>query len=192
MSQNTKIQEYIVSEHDVINMFAYSGSLPVTAGTVVTFVSTSGWRQTDADSVLFAGSVGASYANTLSPRWGVAAQVKDCGTGDIPLGLLRYDVRETDENGTSWKLYPNKWVENKWTVSGEASPIITKGWVFYSGLTTSAAGTPLAGINAYPSGNGDIVASSAGSAPAYLANRLGKFWGSRDNFNYSLLEIHPN
>ena len=113
MSTTTKIKEFQVSEHNVINLFAYSGSIPVTAGTVVTPLSTSGWRVDDNDLIANTWPGVSTYGNTVSPRWTTSALVRDAGSGDAVLGILRYDVREVDENGIPLKFYPQKAAENR-------------------------------------------------------------------------------
>ena len=50
-------------------------------------------------------SVGKSYDNTVSQRWGVDASVRAAVTGDAhPLGMLLYSVREEDENGEKLQI----------------------------------------------------------------------------------------
>ena len=154
-------------EKDVLNLFAFSGSLPATKGTLVKIQA--GWKATDEMSML--GDVGASFANTVSQRYGVAAQVAVTTTGDTPLGMLLWDIRETDENGELLKFNPRKATEMQVVLSGQAVPIVTRGTFLYSGV----GGTPAAGGTAYAGANGTITASSAGSAVA-----IGKFLGAKD------------
>ena len=86
----------VVDEHDVVNLFKFSGTIPATKGTMVKIVS--GWDNDQELQLL--GSPGASYNNTVSQRYGVQAQIAACaGSGDAAVGLLLYDVREVDENG---------------------------------------------------------------------------------------------
>ncbi|MEK6881865.1 MAG: hypothetical protein AABY22_19765, partial [Nanoarchaeota archaeon] len=81
MATNTKLAPWRqYNESDVFNMCAYSGSIPVTAGTVVKLVA-SGWRSDETD-LQTIGAVGASFNNTVSTRWGAVPSVTDAGTGD--------------------------------------------------------------------------------------------------------------
>ena len=152
------------NEKDVINLFAFSGTLPATKGTLVKIQA--GFKATDEISML--GNVGQSYPNTVSERYGVAAQVAVAGTGDSALGMLLFDVRETDENGELLKFNPRKAAEMGAVISGQAVPIVTRGIFRYSG----AAGTPTAGGTAYNGANGVISATGT--------QVVGKFLGAAD------------
>jgi predicted RecA/RadA family phage recombinase len=154
-------------EKDVINLYAFSGSLPASKGTLVKVQA--GWKATDEMSML--GDVGASFNNTVSERYGVVAQVAIATTGDTPLGMLLWDVKETDENGEALKFNPRKAAEMQVVLSGQAVPIVTRGIFLYNGV----GGTPVAGGAAYAGANGTITASSAGSAV-----QIGKFLGAKD------------
>ena len=166
-------------EKDVINLFAFSGSLPATKGTLVKVVKEAGWKATDEMSML--GDVGASFGNTVSQRYGVAAKVAASTTGETPLGILLMDVRETDENGELLKFNPRKAAEMQAVLSGQAVPIVTRGTFLYNGV----GGTPSAGGTAYAGAAGTITASSAGSAVA-----IGTFLGAKDANDNVLVKIN--
>ena len=183
MATNTKLKPFqSYDDHDVLSVFRYSGSIPVTAGTLVK-ANGSGWRADDCDTDLL-GDVGKSYGNTVSQRYGVRAVCVDAGTGDSVLGMLLNDVREYDENGLPLKFYPQKAAENNWVLSGQVSPIITKGWLLYSG---NPNGSPAAGDGIYPSGAGNIT-SNAINQTTY--SYCGKFWGSRNSDGYYLIKLN--
>ena len=76
-------------EHDVINLFAYSGDLPVNKGTFVKLQA--GWKNTDELQRL--GAVGGTFTNTVSERYGVNAKVAAATSGATVLGMLLYDVK---------------------------------------------------------------------------------------------------
>lgn len=183
MATNTKLGPFRqYSENDVLNLFVWSGAVPVTAGTVVAPQSTSGWRS-DESNVQMLYPVGNSYNNTLSTRWGGRALVRAAGTGDAVLGILLYDVRENDENGIPLKFYPQKAAENNWTVSGQVSPILTRGFVMISGTTN---GSPTPGAIAYPTGQGSIGFGTLNQKPGSV---VGKFYGANDSKGYALLYV---
>jgi len=191
MATNTKIKEFIIDDHNVINgLFTYSGALPVTAGTVLAPVG-SGYRLDESDLQTLAFTSTASFSNTVSTRWGPVPQVQNAGSGDAVLGLLRYDVRETDENGQRYQFYPQKWAENQWTASGQGVSILNKGFVFISG----AAGTITAGAYGYASGAGQLIGSAVGTISAAEQSRVGKFWGGVANQGagkgFALFQIDP-
>jgi len=182
MATNTKLKPFqSYDDHDVLTLFRYSGAIPVTAGTVVKSYG-SGWRADDADTD-FLGDVGKNYANTVSQRYGVHATCVDATTGSCVLGMLLNDVREYDENNLPLKFYPQKAAENNWVISGQASPILTRGWVLWSGTPN---GSPAAGDTAYPSGDGTLTNNAENQNNSSV---LGKFWGSRSSDGYYLIKV---
>ena len=133
-------------EHDVINLYKWSGTIPAYRGTIVSIIG-NGW--TEADELEMLGSVGASYANVTSQRYGVAAAVRVAGSGDAtPLGMLLHDVKETDENGEKLIYNPRKAAEMEVSISGHAAPIVARGIFLYSG-SGLAAESPTAGQKLY-------------------------------------------
>jgi len=122
-------------EKDVINLFTYSGTLPVTRGTVVRI--NRGYVATDTNPVML-GAIAASYNNTVSQRWGAYANVVASAAGETSLGILLKDVRETDENGELLKFNPIKAAEMDVCISGQAVPVVTRGIFLYSGANRAA------------------------------------------------------
>lgn len=169
------------NEHDVINLFAFSGTLPAYAGCLVKTVA-SGWRTDDTDTQ-FLGSVGATFANTVSQRYGVLPAVTPAGTGDNVIGMTLWDTRETDENGELLKFKPRKQAELQCVLSGQAVPIVTRGVFLISG---SFNGSVTAGSRFYSSGNGDITTSST-NAPN---QQCGKFLGAPSAAGAALIYLN--
>ena len=170
------------SEHDVLNLFAWTGTLPATAGTIVTPVN-SGWR-TDETDTAFLGAPGATYPNTLSQRYGITPVVTGCGTGGNPIGMLLWDVKETDENGEKLIFKPRKAAEMQVALSGQAVPIVTRGIFLISGAFN---GPVTAGAAAYPSGNGDITTNSVNQV---TNSKIGKFLGAPNGKGHALLYLN--
>ena len=173
-----------VNEHDVINLYAYSGTLPVTKGTFVSIQS--GWDTSQEFNEL--GAVGAAYANTVSLRYGVKAQVaKHSATGTRPFGMLLYDVRETDENGEKLIYKPRKAAEMQCAISGQAVPVVRRGMFLYSGI----AGTPTAGAAAYATGDGGLSTTyslnAATGAVDAVAEKVGVFMGVKNAQGHALV-----
>ena len=163
------------NEHDVVNLFSYSGTLPVNKGTIVKIVG-DGWKNTD--EMDFLGSPGNAFGNTVSERYGVAAKIGDAASGDSDaLGVLLYDVKETDENGEMLIFNPRKAAEMNVALSGQAVPVATRGTFLYSGV----AGTPAGGATAY--WNGSEISSVGGVD-------IGKFLGAKDGDNNVLVRIN--
>jgi hypothetical protein len=170
----------VVDEHDVVNLFKFSGTLPASKGTMVYIHS--GW---DADQDLqLLGSPGASFNNTVSQRYGVTARVAACNdSGQAAVGLLLYDVRETDENGEKLIFNPAKAAQMQCVLSGQAVPFATKGIFLYSGV----GGTPVAGSPAYLGTDGGIT--SAGLLYNTTVTKVGSFLGQKDGRGFILFKL---
>jgi len=168
-----------LNEYDVINLYRYSGTLPVTKGTVVAIQS--GWDTSQELSEL--GAVASTYANTVSLRYGVVAAVKTHNTtGSHPLGILLNDVREVDENGEKLIFKPRKAAEMQCAVSGQAVPIAKRGMFLYSGIN----GTPTAGAAVYATGDG-ALSTSATSTTNAVEEKVGVFLGAKNAQGHALV-----
>lgn len=187
MPQLLPFRDY--DEHDVINMFAFSGSLPVNAGTLVKPVA-SGWRTDEAKDIQLLGSVGASFGNTVSERYGTKARVTPAGTGDHVIGMLLYAVKEQDENGLLLKFSPRKAAEMQVALSGQTVPIATRGIFLVSGQFNGGAqaGDPL-----FPSGAGLWTTSTTGQnngANEHCNSKVGKLLGAPNSKGHALVYLN--
>lgn len=176
-------------EATVINgIFKYDGAVPAIAGT---FVKPGLTTYSGASNLSTLSSVGQAYSNTLSPRWLVTPTVQPCNaSGDRAIGMLLYDVRETDENGEKLVFNPRKADENNWTISGQASVIATQGIFLYSGVDGGAAVTPAItpGAPAFLYSDGGLATSgNLGN----LANntRVGQFLSNKDAQGWVLFKL---
>ena len=173
------------SEHDVVNLFAYAGTISTTAGAKVNKgsvvkITGNGWKNTD-DVVEMLGSPGATYQGTVSQRYGVPAKVNLCQSGDTPLGILLNSVAEVDENGELLKFNPRKAAEMEVAVSGQAVPILTRGVILYSGALTE--GAVAANVSVYATNAGELSTTAASHV------KVGKSLGAKDTDGYVLLKI---
>jgi len=163
------------SEHDVVNLFSYSGdSTLVYKGTAVKVVGGLDLGS-DTGGIEALGSIGNSYSNTVSQRFGVAAKVAPAGGSDAVLGLTLMDVRELDENGEKLVFNPRKAAEMGVVVSGQAVPVLTRGVVTYVGLTGNAGASVYLGsagaLNTTSTSNtkvGKLLSSAAAVTDAVL------------------------
>ena len=146
-------------EKDVINLFSLQtgATLPVLKGTMVK-LHTTGWQSDQELSLL--GDVGTSVTNVTSQRYGVAANVDICGSGDTPLGMLLHDVRSTDENGELLKFNPRKAAEIEAVIEGQAVPVVTRGIFLMKDI---AGSTPTVGAKLYAVASGEISTTDGGS-----------------------------
>ena len=169
------------SEHDVINLFAF-GDKDVTLGTTTVVYAGSavkvqtGWSNTNELQML--GDVGAAYANTVSERYGVSADVQytEGGADEAALGITLYDVREYDENGEALKFNPRKQEELQAVLSGQAVPIATRGvFLMATGAWASSAGI-LQDNDVFATGDGKVTKLGAKA----VNNRIGRTLGGPD------------
>jgi hypothetical protein len=167
-------------EKDVINLYAYEGTIPVNRGTLVK-INGNGWTSTDELQML--GNLGKEFGNTVSTRYGVAARVEDAGAGDSPLGMLLYDVKETDENGELLKFNPRKAHEMEVALSGQAVPLVTRGIFLYSGSTMSAE-TPTAGQALYCGAGGEMTTGVGSNV------QVGVSLGVKDTHGHILIKLN--
>ena len=172
------------SEHDVINLFAWSGTIPVNRGTFVKPLN-SGWR-TDETDTSFLGSPGATYGNTVSVRYGTTPAVGVASTGDNVIGMLLWDVKETDENGEKLIFKPRKAAEMQVAISGKTVPIVTRGIFLHSGNYTAGGPAVTAGAFAYVSG-GDLMTTASNADDK---SRVGKFLGAPNGKGHALLYLN--
>ena len=169
------------SEHDVINLFAFgddaqalNASDVVQAGSVVKVKT--GW--TNGQETEFLGDVGADFANTVSDRYGVTAEVEytDGGGDEAALGITLYDVREYDENGEALKFNPRKQAELQCSLTGQAVPIATRGLFL---MATGAFSGPMSvALNMDVFATGDGKLTTVGNKDTN--NRIGRTLGGPD------------
>ena len=176
-------------EHDVINLFALSeaAGVDVNKGHLVSINTTlKGWLNAsgsaDTDPLML-GSVGASFANTVSERYGVYSRVDVCASGGQALGMMLYDVKETDENGEQLKFNPRKAAEMEVALSGQAVPILTRGIVLYSG-SQLITDNPDPGVALYSNNVGELTTTSGGG------NVIGRSMGEADSNGHVLVRIN--
>jgi hypothetical protein len=179
------------SEHEVLNLFAYSGaaensSVILTRGAAVKLSAegfTVGPTSSSANQPTeLLGNVGAAFPLSQSQRFGVRPKVTLATSGDV-LGLTLLDVRELDENGEKLIFNPRKAAEMNVVISGQAVPVLTRGVVLYSGDGIANA---TAGQIAVVSGTAGDLANVSAVRGTEVA--VGKFLGNAVS-NTALLKI---
>tara|TARA_R100000664_G_C2743109_1_gene131293 strand:- start:450 stop:1037 length:588 start_codon:yes stop_codon:yes gene_type:complete len=169
------------SEHDVINLFAFGDHAVTLSTTDVVYAGSvvkvrSGWQNTDELSMI--GNVGAGYNNTVSQRWGVAAEVEytDGGADEAALGITLYDVREYDENGEKLAFNPRKQAELQCSLTGQAVPIATRGiFLMATGAWDTSPGLVF-NQDVFATGDGKITTKGNKADN----NRIGRTLGNPD------------
>jgi hypothetical protein len=148
-----------------------------------------GWKNYDSGVELgggleFIGGAGTLQPNnTVSQRYGVTAKVVTSTTGETPIGMMLYDVKDVDENGELLKYKPRKAAEMQAVIPGQAVPIVTRGIFLVQGVL----GTPTAGGTAYAGGTGQITSSTGTNPTANVA--IGKFLGAADTNGETLVKL---
>lgn len=174
------------SEHDVVNLFAFDYTVEgeATRGALVKIKD--GWTAHSADVDAFGSTPDMnswSLNNVVNLRYGLTALVDYADSGDTPLGMILYDVKETDENGEKLIYNPRKAAEMQVAVSGQAVPVLTKGLVMVNGVD----GTPAAGGLAWSADDGQISATSGGAK-----KQIGMFMGVKGTGGDVLLKLDIN
>lgn len=174
-----------VDPHDVLNLFKFESGT-ANKGTFVKIVS--GFDNEDVNgNVAYANDITAStYQNTVSMRYTVKPYVTACASGDTPIGMLLYDVREVDENGERLWYHPRKAAEMQCVISGQAVPILTKGMVLYSGISGVGNGAVTAGQSIYTNAFGELCNSGSTTA------RVGFTLGPKDTKGWTLIKFATN
>ena len=159
---------------------------------ILVSVKGNGWKNSD-DPVgkTGIGNPGASYSNTVSFRYGTTATVEPFKSGEQPLGVTLNDVAEVDENGEKLIYNPRKAAEMQAVVSGQAVPVLTQGFVLYSGsLPSGGANAVTAGSAIYADNtNGGELSTSATSDGSVAQPQVGTALGSVDADGFILLKI---
>ena len=176
----------VYDEHDVVNLYAYSGTISIDAGTSVpkgtlVKVQGDGWMNTD-DPTEMLGSPGASYNGTVSQRYGTTAKVAMTSSGNVALGALLHSVAEVDENGELLKFNPRKAAEMEVALSGQTVPVLTRGVLLYTG---DSIGTVTPGTKLYAGDNGELIQYNDDSA----GFQVGKVLGTSDSDGYALIKL---
>ena len=173
-----------VSDHFILNLYRWSGTIPaagVPRGTFVKIVS--GWQSDQ--NLQDGGPVGGFNPQNplaVSRRYTIPSQVASvANSGDFVLGITLYDVRELDENQVPLIFNPSKQAQLQAVLSGQAVPVATKGVFLYSGLV--GTGLAIEGTPAYVSG--DRLCAQGGPN----ASIVGSFLGRTDSKGWTLFKL---
>lgn len=125
---NKLISTWDHDEHEVVNLYALAGAGTGLAGTLVEMVSFDP-NDTDGFDVV---APGLEPDGTRSRRYNVKNRIQPTVSGSTKwkaLGIQLNDVREYDEHGQKLVLRPELAEKNKWLLSGDAVPVLTRGIV---------------------------------------------------------------
>lgn len=178
-----------IDDHDSINgLFAFSG-VSADKGTFLTPVG-SGFN---ADNELLTDDL-SIYAGAYSSQYNCPQVVIPAASGALKhqvIGMLLYAHATYDENGERLLWHKRKAAEKEVTITGQATEIVTKGLVLYSGINGDPAFG--SGFSAADAGDGSIkvVYPTILVSGTNLVNpaSLGKFLGRKDKDGYALIKI---
>lgn len=181
------------SEHDVINGLFTTTLGSVNKGTFVTIASAGGNPNVNVTGTglsavtPFVGNLGdwgeaPAYATSL--RFGITSnKVRAANSGEVVLGVLLHDVRETNQYGENYAYIPNRnRYEDGIVTSGEGVKILTKGLITTNGFV----GTPSANTGAYVSG-GVLVPCAYNKT--LFPQLVGKFLEGADADSFALFKV---
>lgn len=134
----------------------------------------------------------ARLVNVYSPRWAVAARVRQAVSGEKPFGVTLYDTLEV--NQWNYPLIYDKMrrEELQATVSGQSVNILRKGTITVGPLPSGV--TPDATTNRYAvvrtTGDWGTTNSYTGAAGNINASIFGEYLGPKDTDGYVIVTIN--
>jgi len=168
-----------INEHDVVNFFARTSVNNQNTDTgdgdsgVIVAISSG---NLDQDPVTFSsnGYLGKTdYAYVGRNQYPeVPHKLATAGTGDNALGITLREVALYDENNEKYLYYPQKATENQIVLSGQAEPVLTRGFVT---LDDSAFLSTIPAVNTnlvVASGGGKFDAEGAGGAGTTVVGKV--------------------
>lgn len=168
--------------NDVVNLYAHmSGS--VNRGTVVKLLSGDATAHPN-ELTSAADSNAPSRVTSLRPvvKW----KISTTSSGEIPFGILLYDVRETDSYGAKYIFEPRYATsEQQIVISGQAAPVLTRGIVEINGFDGSPG--PGSGAIVGTGTAGRVLVSN--SVAKFGSGRVGTFLTTSGADGYALLKI---
>lgn len=176
------------SEHDVLNLFKLVDQTGSKATPVV--ISNSGWNNNNSApkvAVDLASSLG--NPNIYSPRWDIYPAVRKAVSGEKPLGITLYDVREVNQFNYPLIYDKQRREEAQAVVSGQAVPIVAKGLFLVGPFQTGEVPAP--GKYLAVRGTGEIGVSATATGVSGVALPVfGEFLGYKDTDGYALARIN--
>lgn len=178
-----------LSPHEVVEFFSYDGDT-ANKGTLVSVKEAEGntnvWQNANDPATPYlpsAGQLAQVPSRAYADRKEVAWKVDAATTGDVPLGLLLFDVREENQFGEKYIYRPRtERYEQEVVVSGEAVPVATRGIFKINGFV----GTPGPGSGGALSASGGYVGVTDNVTGD---GTVGKFLTSVDGDGYAVFKL---
>lgn len=117
-------------------------------------------------------------------RYDVAWKVDTATSGNTAIGMLLYDVRETNDFGEKYIYRPRvERTERDIVVSGEAVPIVTRGLFTINGFVGTPGPGSGAKVSTASGGYFEVTATTTG------VSNVGRFLTSADADGYALFKL---
>lgn len=192
ISQSPNLKPYRnYDENDVIDLFAHELA-SANKGSLVSIVTAEGntnvWQNANSPATphldVF-GQLSNTPTRAFSARYEVTWKVKNAASGETPLGLTLFDVREENVFGEKYIYRPREErYEQDIVVSGEAVPVVTRGIFKVNGFN----GTPGPGSGASVTASGDDGTFDVTADPSAEGN-IGKFLSTADADGYAIFKL---
>ncbi len=172
------------SEFEVINWF----SLNAETGAKGSLVSIQGsGAKSDAltpvISLNLAAQIGVTN-NAYSPQYEIQPKVRMATSGEVPFGMMLNDVLKEDAWGHRYRWDATRKAEREAVVSGEAVPIVQRGYFLIGpfGTGTAISGGSFLGVSDTVAGDYKVQSSAT--------NACGEFFGPKDADGYALVYLN--
>jgi hypothetical protein len=180
-------------EHEVINLYAHSSAADVNKGTFVTATVADGNTNVSQNGNSPAtphsdthGSLSNLPSRATALRHEVSWKIDTAASGDTVLGVMLYDVKENNVFGEPFIYKPShERAEQSVTISGEATPVLTRGLIKTNGFNGAPgpnSGAVVWNATGFLDLNNDLTT-------AILKEKVGKFLSTPDADGYALFKV---
>lgn len=159
-----------ISQHEIINLFAYDGALPANQGLLVKI--SNNWMLNNDGLILNNLS---NVDNTFSASFDVYGKVEKTNSyADLAIGILLKNVLQHSENGEPLIYEPQLLAERDAVLPQQAVPVLTKGIIHINDIDITdngmGGGYPSPGAAAYVGTNGRIATDGINRIGTFLTN----------------------
>ena len=176
------------SEHDVLNLFKLTNETGSQATPVV--IAGSGWK-TDVLIPRVSSNLANGYGNgnIYSPRWEIIPAVRPAVSGEKPLGITLYDVKEKNQWNYPLIYDKQRCAEAQAVVSGWAVPVVRKGLFHLGPFQSNETPAPGSYLAVRATGEIGVSATKTGVSGVDLPI-FGEFLGYKDSDGYALCSVN--
>ena len=187
------------SEHEVVNLYAHAST--ANKGTFVSITAAEGNTNvmengnspaTPHLDAMGGGTLSNVPTRATVMREAVSWRVRSATSADTVLGVMLYDVKENNAYGEKFIFRPkHERIEQQVAVSGEAVPILFRGYIKLNNFSGTPG--PNSGAIVNPSVNGSLLVAGYSDGVAFDASTtgtvLGKFLSTEDADGFALFKV---